>query len=113
MEVGGPQTASSRGPDQASQLVGWAKSPAAGGAMAHGPCATLPTRSAARSDSVGKGAWQSTPINLLRAMRLCPPYGGGAPPAGVLITIQTIMSQALRMAARSRVSTAAAIRPAR
>jgi hypothetical protein len=36
-------------------------------------------------------------------------YGGGIPP-GVVITIQTIMSQALRMAARSNVITAAAIR---
>src|ERR1700730_11680212 len=35
---------------------------------------------------------------------------GGAPPDGVLITIHTIMSQAFRMAAKSNVSTAAAIR---
>src|SRR5215831_1709722 len=39
-----------------------------------------------------------------------PVYGGGTPPDGILITIQTIMSQAFRMAARSNVSTAAAIR---
>src|SRR5215470_18978196 len=39
-----------------------------------------------------------------------PAYGGGTPPDGILITIQTIMSQAFRMAARSNVSTAAAIR---
>src|SRR5258708_40353737 len=34
----------------------------------------------ARSASVGKGASRSVPIPLLRAMRLCPPYGRSVNP---------------------------------
>src|SRR5262245_6815496 len=65
----------------------------------------------------GLAPWTEVSERCVRRGAVPPPCTAyapdpGGPPPGVLITIHTIMSQALRMAANRSVSTAAAIRSA-